>query len=459
MSGPRETPPPAPAPAATRPFRRAFRRGLLAATALLGLALLVWLHEALWNRWVRFPREERAWAELRALRQPVPEDAGWPEFRGALHAHSELSHDSEVPFPDILRAMGRARLDFLVLGDHAQPDGRADFSAQWRGLHDGRLLIAGFELRDGFLAFGARPGVTLSNRTPPDQLARQLVAAGGVLFYAHPENPRDWDRPELSGMEIHNLHSDFKRAYGSVAEAVRARLPDLLLSHGRYPEHVARLAFARPDDFLRRWDELNRARPIAGVAGNDAHQNVGFRLVVTERARLRLEDTSPRRLTEFGVPDWLRPALAAAAGPLEPGRRLFTVQFDPYDLSLRYVNTHVLARRLDEPEIVEALRIGRAFVAYSLLADATGFRWFAETGAAPVVMGETAPWRPGTRLRALAPVPGRFTLVRDGAVLGRAEGRAAAWDAPGPGNYRVEVELRVGDDWVPWIFANPVRLR
>jgi hypothetical protein len=159
------------------------------------------------------------------------------------------------------------------------------------------------------------------------------------------------------------------------------------------------------------------------------------------------------------VPDWLRPALSAVAGPLEPGRRLFTVQFDPYDLSLRYVNTHVLARRLDEAEIVAALRAGRAFVAYSLLADATGFRWFAEAGGAPVVMGETAPWRPGTRLRALAPVPGRFTLVRDGAVVGRSEGRAAGWDAPGPGNYRVEVEVRVGDEWVPWIYANPVRLR
>jgi hypothetical protein len=340
---------------------------LLAASALAALALLVWLREGLWNRFVRFPREERAWAELRARREPVPEDAGWPEFRGALHAHSELSHDSEVTFPDILRAMARARLDFIVLGDHAQPDGRADFSAQWRGLHDGKLLIAGFELRDGFLAFGARPGVTLSNRTPPDLLARQLVAAGGVLFYAHPENPRDWDRPELSGMEIHNLHSDFKRAYGSVAEAVRARFPDLLLSHGRFPEHVARLAFARPEEFLRRWDEVNRSRPIAGVAGNDAHQNVGVRAVVTERGRLRLEDPSPRRLAEFGVPDWLRPAVAAVAGPLEPGRRLFTVQFDPYDLSLRYVNTHVLARRLDESEIVAALRIGRAFVAYDLM--------------------------------------------------------------------------------------------
>jgi hypothetical protein len=56
-------------------------------------------------------------------------------------------------------------------------------------------------------------------------------------------------------------------------------------------------------------------------------------------------------------------------------------------------------------------------------------------------------------------VPGRFTLVRDGAVVGRSEGRAAGWEAPGPGNYRVEVEVRVGDDWVPWIYANPVRLR
>ena len=32
-------------------------------------------------------------------------------------------------------------------------------------------------------------------------------------------------------------------------------------------------------------------------------------------------------------------------------------------------------------------------------------------------------------------------------------------DAAGLGSYRVEVALRVRDDWVPWTYTHPVRLR
>ena len=54
-------------------------------------------------------------------------------------------------------------------------------------------------------------------------------------------------------------------------------LPDLLLSQKKYPEHVFRTLFQRPTDLLQHWDELNRKRHITGIAGNDAHQNVGVR--------------------------------------------------------------------------------------------------------------------------------------------------------------------------------------
>ena len=48
-------------------------------------------------------------------------------------------------------------------------------------------------------------------------LGLQVVQNGGVLFSAHPENPREWDLPELTGMEIYNLHTDFKRLRGGPA--------------------------------------------------------------------------------------------------------------------------------------------------------------------------------------------------------------------------------------------------
>ncbi|MEY4687711.1 MAG: hypothetical protein RIR76_1734 [Verrucomicrobiota bacterium] len=456
-----ETPPPpdAPHPSLWRRWLRALGVMLVITAALTLLALLVWSAPAIHRRFWVFPRAEAAWAELRAQRQPVPEDAGWREFRGVMHSHSELSHDCEVPFPDILRAMEAARLDFIVLSDHPLPDGRASFDVQWRGLHGGRLFIPGFEMRDGLMPAGVRPGITLSNRAPPAELARQVAEHGGLLFFAHPENPRAWELPELAGMEIYNLHTDFKRAGGSVTGALLRQIPDLVLSHRRFPDHLYRLPFRRPAEFLRRWDELNRTRRITGIAGNDCHQNVGFRGFMTPEGTLRVEDTSPRVIKEFPPGFLTRAALRLGFGPLEPGRRLFHVQFDPYERSARYVNTHVLARELTEPAVMESLRESRVFVAFDLIADSSGFRWSAEGPGGRAVMGETLPFAAGTRLRALAPIPGRFTLVKDGAALSTREGRSAEWIADGPGKYRVEVELSILGDWTPWIYANPIQLR
>lgn len=457
-----DAPPAAAAPETPGRVRRWLRRIAIAlgiGTALVVLVVLIWAAPALHRRLFVFPREETAWAELRAQRRAVAEDAGWREFRGVLHAHSELSHDCEVPFPDILRAMERAGLDFIALSDHPLPDGRAGFDTQWRGLRGGRLFIPGFEMRDGLMPVGVRPGITLSNRTEPAQLARQIAQHGGLLFFAHPENPRAWDLPELTGMEIYNLHADFKRAGGSVTGALLRQIPDLVLSHGRFPEHLYRLPFRRPAEFLRRWDELNRTRRITGIAGNDCHQNVGFRGFITPEGTLRIEDTSPRLIREFRPGPISRAALRLCFGPLEPGRLLFHVQFDPYERSLRFVNTHVLAEELSEAAILSALREARVFVAFDHLADSSGFRWLAESAAGRCVMGGSQPFTPGTHLRALAPVPGRFTLVKDGTVVASTEGRSAEWAATGPGKYRVEVELNVRGEWTPWIYANPLELR
>jgi len=434
-------------------LRRAFRV-FGAALILLGLVLLFWLRGALYNRVVRFPREEAAWQTLRTQRQPVGDNAGWNEYRGILHSHSKYSHDSEVPFEVILRALKGAGLDFICLSDHPIA-GRADFSLQWHGLRDGKLFIPGFEMKEGIMPFGVASSIVLSNQTDSATLARQISGNGGLLFYAHPEEPRDWDRPELVGMEIYNIHTDFKRN----SRNFRALVPDLLLNQGRYPEHVLRTVFSRPVDFLHRWDDLNRTRHITGIAANDCHQNVGFRGIYTRSGTIRVEDTSPKTLKEFKL-NWLtRPLARLLFGPLQPDRKLFHVQLDPYDRMARFVNTHVLAHELSEPAILDALRAGRVFVGFDMIADSSSFRWFAADGTNQTVMGEAAPFSAGTRLHVLSPLPCRFTVLKDGSAIDRQEGRAVDWTPSGPGKYRVEAELKVLGEWVPWVYANPIQLQ
>lgn len=426
---------------------------ILALAVVLFVALLFWFRNALYNRFVRFPREAAAWEAIRAQRQPVTETVGWNEYRGILHSHSHLSHDSEVPFEEILKAMNAAGLDFICLSDHAV-EGRADSSWQWRGLHEGKLFIPGFELKHGMMPFGVASGVVLSNQTDPAILAQQIVQNGGVLFYAHPEEPRDWDCPELTGMEIYNLHTDFKRLKGGLGRL----LPDVLLNLRKYPDQMYRLPFQRPTEFLQRWDELNQTRRITGIAGNDCHQNVGFRAFHTKAGTLRIEDTSPDILAEFKL-NWLtRPIARVWFGPLEPNRKLFHVQLDPYERSARYVNTHILARELSEAAILDSLRAGRVFIGFDMIADSSGFRWFATPAAAGAVMGESLLHTAETKLHARSPLPGRFTIVKDGKVVYQQEGRTLDWVPSGTGKYRVEAELNIRGKWIPWVYANPIQL-
>ena len=433
------------------------RRMLKLAGVLILVAILLglfWLRGALYNRFVHYPKEEAAWQALRAGRQPVTDNAGWAEYRGILHSHSHFSHDSEMSFEKIREALDVAKLDFICLSDHCV-EGRADFNGQWRGLHDGKLFVPGFEMNDGIMPFGVAAGVVLSNRTDPAVLARQIVGNGGVLFYAHPEEKRDWDRPELTGMEIYNLHTDFKRVRGGLA----ALLPDVLLNLERYPDHLYHKMFHRPVEFLQHWDELNQTRHITGIAGNDCHQNVGFRGFATTNGTIRIEDTSPRMLKEMKLNWFTRPIARLLFGPLEPGRKLFHVQLDPYERSARFVNTHLLAKELSEPAVLDALRAGRVFIGFDMIADSSSFRWFARDGSTTTVMSEAGPFSSGTRLHALSPLPCRFTILKDGKPMHQVEGRALDWTPPGPGKYRVEAELKILNEWTPWVYANPLQLK
>src|SRR5512146_852017 len=91
-----------------RKWRTWLRRGAWTAgtvVILAGLLVAFWLRAALYHRFVRFPREAATWQALRLQRQAVSDNAGWTEYRGILHSHSLYSHDSEVPFEEILHAL------------------------------------------------------------------------------------------------------------------------------------------------------------------------------------------------------------------------------------------------------------------------------------------------------------------------------------------------------------------
>lgn len=424
---------------------------LLLTIAIFALGFL--FRTALYERFVVFPNQARAWAEIRAERVAPTLDDGWNEYRGVMHSHSELSHDSAISFPNIVRALKKADVDFICMSDHYEA-GKADYALGWNGPHDGILFIRGYELAHGFMPWGIPEGTVITRDEDPAALARRIHELGGVLFYAHCEEDRPWDLPELDGMEVYNIHPDF------MEEDFRNLAPRILLSLGAYPDQAMRLMFDPPTKNLAQWDRLNATRHITGFAGNDAHQNVGIMGFYTEKDTLLLRGTGEKTEPsgEYKLNAFTRAALRTFSGPLEAGAPLFRFELDPYDRSCRFVNTHVLAKSCTEEDIIDSLRAGRAFIAFNMIADAKGFTCFALGNETKAVMGESIALEPGLTLEAAAPCPGRFTIVKDGKQVSQSEGRELHYPITEPGKYRVEVALDILGDWTPWIYANPIEV-
>ncbi len=259
---------------------------IVVVVVLGAIAFAVIFRGALYNRYYLFPKQAAAWKQIAESRQEVTLDDGWTEYRGVCHSHSELSHDSEMKFPDILRAAKIADIKFICMTDHAR-EGRADYSTGWKGDHEGVLFIRGFELDKGFMPWGLPDDTVLTSDTDYEQMAEQIASKGGVLFYAHSEevDNRDWELPQYSGMEIYNIHTDVKDE-GEVDEFLKTIAVDLLLSLNKYPDQTFRLLFDRQTAILDHWDELNKTRKVVGIAASDAHQNSGFRGFYTEDGKL-----------------------------------------------------------------------------------------------------------------------------------------------------------------------------
>jgi hypothetical protein len=423
---------------------------------LVSAFLLYTFSGAIYRRFVTFPREAQAWQDLRTQRVEPSLDDGWTEYRGILHSHSEYSHDSMVPYSEILAAAKKADIQFVFMTDHTN-GGNADYSQGWKGIHGGVLFVRGYEMQDGFMPWGLPDDTVFPPGMDSAELARKIKEKGGLLFFAHTEEPRLYDLPQLNGMEIYNIHPDFEDEFqdGSYKELLK----DILISHWSNGDQVMRRIFDPPTAILAKWDELNRNRKIVGIAANDCHQNAGIRGIYTERDTLLLRTTASDdpedRIGEYGLNFLTRPVLRMAFGPLDAGRELFRVQIDPYERCMRFVNTHLLAPELSEPALLEALREGRAFIAFDMLADARGFTYLIEGESGRAVMGETIALKSGT-VRAEAPLEVRFRLVRDGQTVHEARGRTLEYRVHEPGRYRLEAELEIRGVWTPWVYTNPI---
>ncbi|MBI4567099.1 MAG: hypothetical protein HY719_01735 [Planctomycetes bacterium] len=340
--------------------------------------------------------------------------AGHVDYRGVLHAHSFLSHDSSGTRRKIIAAAGETGLDFLMMTDH--PNNPESVTRGLTGWHGRTLFTAGEE--KGVSGGGSLMAIDLARRVRGKGLQEQIddtVAQGGQAWICHAESWKEWDFPGLTGIEVYNLHYDALldgKMFIVLAAASKWLKTD--------PDRAFKQILDRPDPILKKWDQVTRKRRFPAVAGNDSHENVVF------------------------------------AG----------VQMDPYPRSFRFVNTHVFVKgRLTRSNLREALAEGRAYICHEMFGDGFGFSFTASRPSGEAVSpGEETTFGPGMALRVTAPKKARVTLIRDGETVAESEGETAdcSWPVVDPGVYRVELTIRdpKDDDKVrPWIYSNPIYLR
>jgi hypothetical protein len=330
---------------------------------------------------------------------------GFLDLKGVIHVHSRLSHDSHGDPDEILQAAQRAGLQFLMTTDH---NTHKIFTEGLQGRLDDLRVIRGAEMiKDGqtILAVNLREFID-GHRMSIQEAVRAIKSQGGLAFVAHPWRFREWDVEGIDGIEIYDIAD---AAYAQAWKAPWMGL-EMLSSWKESPEEVLLTLLSRPGHHLSTWDGLLKTRKLVGIAGNDAHQNVKF----------------------------------------------LGMQLDPYALDFRYVQTHLLAGATEEPAILEALQAGHAYVSFGLLADATGFRFFAERDGVVRIMGDSVSYAPGLNLVLQTPLPGSIRLYRNGAVAGEVDASRLDHPVAGPGVYRGEVSLEIEGTEYPWILSNPI---
>ena len=385
---------------------------------------------------------------------------GLRDFKAILHAHAEDAQHTGGTRPELLRAAKATGISIVMLTDHVRPH-RDFIDDNWRGLREGVLFIPGAEA-EGFLVYPPRSIKGRQWQTRDDYI-RLIKEGGGDIFLSHIEERPDWPTDQLDGMEIYNLHADFKGDQFEFAGWLSKTVsdPDRLAAFqkllAQYPQEVFGASQDYLTDYIAKWDRDSQTHRVTGVAANDCHHNQVVTVKVADAARLELWLTGDREPSLKVTAD-KAPRLNELTRNRQPGEVIATLDLDPYERSLNYVSTHILTRQLSELSVRQALRQGHAYVAHDWLCEATGFAFVAAMpGQKPfAVMGDETRFRPGAALSLEAPAEGVIRLFRNGLKIAETKGRAMQQVIAESGTYRAEVWLEVDGELRPWIYANPI---
>jgi hypothetical protein len=375
----------------------------------------------------RLARLRTAIANLTTQRVKVETPAdGYVDYKGVIHVHTSLGGHSNGTFAELISGAKANQLDFVIMTEHPQA-GFDTAAMTLSGSHDGVLFVNGNEVStangDRLLLVPGAANASLMNSQSTQQIIDQQNASGGLAFVAYPSESQNWQSTTPNGVEVYNLFTNTK-------EASRLGLfLDGLWSYRSYADLMFANFFSRPDENLKRWDQMANSskRKLVAIAGNDAHSNIG----------VSLND--------------------------ESGNQLIGIKLDPYQRSFRAVRTHVLIRKdkgLSRESLLEALSQGHCYISFDLFSDAGGFNFF--VWHSDKTMGDEVALNTQPRFVVQSPLPARLVLFKNGNAVDQKLGTQAEFSPDGAGVYRVEAyldSLPAPASGKPWVVSNPIYLR
>lgn len=318
-------------------------------------------------------------------------------FRGVSHVHTQFSHDSNASLDLVIKNAQAIDLDFVVVTDHNSLEAREFYKKMDPPARP--LVIFGDEVSaaDGHLiGLGIR-------EHPPEMPSQQLIdwihASGGYAILAHPFTPKNpwknWSVEEWDGLEVYDFGHNLLA--GDIVDfAVRSLYED--------KESLLSSAQNISDEDLAFLDDLLKERAVSMVAGVDAH----------------LKNSTKH-----------------------------------FEWAFQSVALYVLAKQLNEEEIIKAMATGKVFMVFETHGSAEGFSYWAEQNGQIFNLGDTLEAGRGASLHVHLPILARIRLIHDGVVAAEELTQEMDFPASEPGAYRVEVY----QDDKPWIYSNPIYLR
>lgn len=356
------------------------------------------------------------------------ENAGskFKDYKGIIHVHTAIGGHSTGSFDELIDGAAKNNLDFVVMTEHTTD--LYDTSAlTLKGEIGNTLFVNGQEVEtatDRFLLMDGSADAGKMNTVAANDFLNTIHNQNKLAFITYPEKHQDWNE-NFDGVEVFSLHTNAKRM------PIFFVVFDALWSYYSYPELVLAKYFYRPDENLRKFDEVTQTRKSTLIAGTDAHSNIGFHL--------------------FGD---------------DAGNKIINLKIDRYETIFRAMRNHVLLEAdqpLTQETLLQALKNGRVFVGLDALSNSSGFSLTAENGKESKAMGDEISLSDNTNLKIFAPQKARIVVFKNGEKVAE-QPNAARFDysVKEKGTYRAEIyldALGAPFDKMPWIISNPVYVR